>query len=34
VKRKQVSIFFLILYLCAVEFLPAALILKASYSIF
>lgn len=32
VSRKQVPIFFLILYLCAVEFLPVALLIKASYS--
>lgn len=33
VNRKQVSFFFLILYLCAVEILPVALIVKASYTI-
>jgi hypothetical protein len=32
VSRKQVPIFFLILYLCAVEILPVALLIKASYS--
>jgi hypothetical protein len=33
VSRKQVPIFFLILYLCAVEILPVALIVKTSYLI-
>lgn len=31
--RKQVSIFFLILYLCAVEILPVVLLIKTSYTI-
>lgn len=33
VTRKQVPIFFLILYLCAVEILPIVLVIKTSYSI-
>jgi hypothetical protein len=33
VTRKQVSLFFLILYLCAVEILPIVLVIKTSYSI-
>lgn len=33
VSRKQVPVFFLILYLCAVEFIPVALIVKTSYSL-
>lgn len=33
VNRKQVPVFFLILYLCAVEILPVALLIKTSYSI-
>lgn len=33
VNRKQVSFFFLILYLCAVEILPVILLIKASYTI-
>jgi len=33
VTRKQVSFFFLILYLCAIEILPVALLIKTSYAI-
>jgi hypothetical protein len=33
VTRKQVSLFFLILYLCAVEILPVAILIKTSISI-
>ncbi len=33
VTRKQVSVFFLILYLCAVEILPVALLIKTSITI-